>query len=68
MSELILPDDSRYFTQTSDKLYDRHHYKVVSDNGDEVIVDNWEDANTLWWNKKKFLSHIDILDISKGFS
>ena len=38
--ELIQPDDPQYFSQTSDRLYDRHHYKVVGKNGDSIVVDN----------------------------
>tara|TARA_R100001510_G_C7633396_1_gene191931 strand:+ start:1129 stop:1386 length:258 start_codon:yes stop_codon:yes gene_type:complete len=70
--ELIKPDDPQYFTLSSEEIYDRHHYRVVSKTGDTVIVDNWEDANIIWWNKKALLSHIDVLDKSKpkskGFS
>ena len=29
MTELIDKDDSRYFSQTSDEPYDRHHYRIV---------------------------------------
>ena len=54
-----------YFTVTSSDLYDRHHYKVVSQSGDTITVDNWEDAAIIWWNKKAFLSHIDVLDKPK---
>tara|TARA_R100000030_G_scaffold95115_1_gene82375 strand:+ start:790 stop:1020 length:231 start_codon:yes stop_codon:yes gene_type:complete len=73
---LIERDDPRYFTQTSDKPYDRHLYKVVyhcSDFGCEhKIVDSWEEARELWWNSiPQFISHIEVLDKpkkkSKGF-
>ena len=69
--ELIKPDDPQYFTLSSEELYDRHHYRVVSKTGDTVVVDNWEDVNIIWWNKKSLLSHIEVLDKpkpkSKGF-
>ena len=71
MTTLIETTDSRYFTVSSDELYDRHHYKVVSKNGDTTIVNNWEDAAIIWWNKKMFLSHIEVLDkpqLKKGFA
>jgi hypothetical protein len=58
------------FKQTCDKLYDRHDYKVVFEDGKEVIFDNYEDAQLLWWNRSgNFLSHIEVLDKkkSKGF-
>jgi len=62
------------FTQTSDKPYTRHNYKVVKSNGDSVVFDNWEDAQQLWWNSPSgFLSHVEVLDDpqtiqKKGFS
>ena len=71
MTALIETTDPRYFTVSSDGLYDRHHYKVVSKNGDTTIVNNWEDAAMIWWNKKVVLSHIEVLDkpqIKKGFA
>ena len=54
MTTLIETTDPRYFTISSDGLYDRHHYKVVSKNGDTTIVNNWEDAAMMWWNKNVF--------------
>ena len=62
MTALIETTDPRYFTVSSDKLYDRHHYRVVDKNGDTTVVDNWQDAACIWWNKKVFLSHIEVLD------
>ena len=71
--ELIKPEDPQYFTHTSDDLYDRHHYKIVSNSGETITVDNWEDARVVWWNKKTFLSHVEVVDKptkeeSKGLS
>jgi len=60
------------FSQTSDKLYDRHDYKIVDSSGDFVIIDNWQDTQLLWWNTpSQFLSHIEVLDKKtpkKGFA
>ena len=39
--KLITPDDPQYFTQSSDEIYDRHDYKIVSKSGESVVVDNW---------------------------
>ena len=64
MTQNIDPSDPRYFTETSDGMYDRHHYKIVSQDGKSMIVDNWEDVRSIWWNSK-FLSHVDVLDIKK---
>ena len=62
------------FKQTSDKPYDRHHYKLVSANGNEVIFDNYEDVQLTWWNtSSELLSHVEVLDVpekkkkTKGF-
>ena len=68
--ELIKPEDPQYFTQTSDKLYDRHHYKIISTTGESVDVKDWEQVREIWWNKRSFLSHVEILDKkqrAKGF-
>ena len=35
--ELISKDDPRYFSQTSDGSYDRHHYKIVCPNKSFVV-------------------------------
>ena len=69
MTQLIERGDPRFFTQTSDDQYDRHHYKVVSKTGESFVVDDYMLAQEIWWNRKMFLSHIEVLDIvkSKGF-
>ena len=33
MTQCIDPSDDRYFTVTSDKPYNRHHYTIVFANG-----------------------------------
>ena len=69
MTALIEPSDPQYFTHTSDELYDRHTYKLVAKSGETIKVDNWLQAREIWWNRKAFLSHIEVLDVkqSKGF-
>ena len=64
--ELIRPNDPRYFTLSSEELYDRHHYQVVSKDGEYITVDNWEDVRNIWWNKKDFLSHVEVIDKPKA--
>ena len=64
MTQNIDPSDPRYFTQSSDGIYDRHQYKIVSNNGQSIVVDNWETVRSIWWDNK-FLSHVDVLDIKK---
>jgi hypothetical protein len=54
-----------------EKPYDRHDYKIVYSDGKEVIVDNYEDAQLIWFQQSGyFLSHIEVLNKkqqSKGF-
>jgi len=63
MTKLIKKNDSRWFAQTSDEPYDRHRYKVVFTGADPVIVDEWEQANLIWFQTPSlFKSHIEVLD------
>ena len=63
MTKLIKKNDSRWFAQTSDEPYDRHRYKVVFTGADPVIVDEWEQANSIWFQTPSlFKSHIEVLD------
>lgn len=57
------------FKQTCDKPYLRHQYKVVYNNGREVVFDNYMDVQAIWFQTpKQFLSHIEVLDINqRGF-
>ena len=61
----------KIFQQTSNEPYLRHDYKVVFENGREVIFDNYEDVQVTWFqNGGNFLSHIEVLDRkqeAKGF-
>ena len=70
MTKLIESSDPQYFTLSSDELYDRHHYKIIDKFGDSIIVKSWMEVQEIWWNKKKFLSHIEVLDtnVKKGFA
>lgn len=71
MMQCIEPTDDRYFAETSDELYDRHHYMIVSSNGESITVDDWESCRYIWFNKRKSLSHVDVIDVkkqSKGFN
>jgi hypothetical protein len=49
-----------------EKPYDRHDYKVVYEDGKEVIFDNYEDVQLTWFQRGgNFLSHIEVLDKQK---
>ena len=65
MTELIKKDDPRYFSQTSDKPYDRHHYKIISQTK-TIVVESWDDVQEYWWNNMSFQPPIvEVLDKPK---
>ena len=71
MTDLITKDDSRYFSQTSDKPYDRHHYKIVSKTK-TIVVESWDEVQEYWWNNISFnpdmiVEVIDKPKKTKGF-
>jgi len=43
MTKLIEKDDPQWFAQTSDKQYDRHHYKIVCKNK-SFVVESWDEV------------------------
>ena len=49
MTELIKRSDPRFFEQTSDGYYDRHHYKIVC-KSKSVVLESWEEVQEYWWN------------------
>ena len=49
MTNLIEKTDPRYFSQTSDAPYDRHHYKIVCQNK-SFVVESWDEVQEYWWN------------------
>jgi len=59
------------FTLHCEKPYTRHDYKLVYEDGREVIFDNYEDVQVTWFQRGgNFLSHIEVLDKkqkTKGF-
>ena len=73
MTELIGKDDSRYFSQTCDKLYDRHHYKIVSKHYATFIVESWAEVQEGWGHHCdmiNFDARLEVLDKpkkTKGF-
>ena len=68
MTELIGKDDPRYFSQTCNKPYDRHLYKIVCKNK-SVVLDSWEEVQEYWWNNMAFNSDmiVEVLDKKRGF-
>ena len=68
MTELIGKDDPRYFSQTCNKPYDRHLYKIVCKNK-SVVLESWEEIQEYWWNNMSFNSDmiVEVLDKKRGF-
>ena len=53
MTKLIEKDDPRYFSQTCNKPYDRHYYKMVC-KSKSVVLESWEEVQEYWWNNIAF--------------
>ena len=74
MTKLIEKNDPRYFSQTSNEPYDRHHYRIVYKDR-SIVVESWEEVQEYWWNNsRRFeLPVIEVIDKpktkkkSKGF-
>ena len=68
MTELIKRDDPRFFENTYDGYYDRHHYKIVCKNK-SVVLESWEEVQEYWWNNMAFNSDmiVEVLDKKRGF-
>ena len=71
MTKLIKKNDPRYFSETSNKPYDRHHYRIVCTTK-SFVVESWEEVQEYWWNNREITeSIIEVLDKpkskSKGF-
>ena len=64
--ELISPNDSRYFTVTCSKSYERHNYRIVFSNGQSELYQYWDLVFARWFETpKQFLSHIEVVDNKK---
>ena len=69
MTELIKRSDPRFFEQTYDGYYDRHHYKIVCKNK-SVVLESWEEVQEYWWNNIAFYPDmiVEVIDKPKrGF-
>lgn len=57
---------SKTFTQTSEKLYDRHDYRLVSNNNESIVFGNYHDVRQVWHSTPPgILSHVEVLDKKK---
>ena len=63
---------TKFFKQTSDEPYDRHHYKIVSQNK-SFVVESWDEVQEYWWNRSSLSvpAVVHVIDKpkkkSKGF-
>ena len=64
MTKLIAKNDPRYFSVTSDKEYDRHHYKIVSSSKTTFIVESWQEVQEWWWNNCNSLNFDAVVHLS----
>ena len=71
MTEFIVKDYPRFFSQTSNEPYDRHHYKMICKNK-SVVLKSWDEVQEYWWNNIAFnpdmiVEVIDKPKTTKGF-
>ena len=67
MTELIAKEDPRYFSQTYDGSYDRHHYRIVCQTK-SFVVESWDEVQEWWWNNchlPTFDAVVHVLDKPK---
>ena len=56
------------FQFTSDKLYEKHDYKLVLVDGSSKVFDNYHDIWVFWSQiPLEYLSHVEVLDKKRGF-
>ncbi len=61
---MVLP---KWFEQTFVFPDDRHTYKVYTQTGSTHIFGYYMEVQALWFQRGKFLSHVEVLDKDKGF-
>lgn len=49
------------FERTSDKLYDKHQYKLKFSKGDFLILDDYQDVIDIWVSSP--LGYCDIIEV-----
>jgi len=58
--------DGGTFTTYCDKLYDRHHYKLNTIDGESVIIEDYEMLRATWYHYKNDVESVEVLDITRG--
>ena len=57
------------FTETSSGSYDRHVYELILKDGRSFVYDDYETLRAAWFQNSamKQLSHVNVIDVKKGF-
>ncbi len=64
--KLIDKDDPQYFEVSSDKLYDRHIYRLYSTDGKYMDFEDYDLLRSVWFQTaSQFLSHVEVIDKRK---
>ena len=64
----MIEDNLKHFTVSSDKLYDKHKYKVYFKDGTSVIYEDYETMKYIWYQNREQVDHVDVVDKGgKGF-
>lgn len=68
--KLIEPTDPQYFEQSSTKPYDRHKYKLTFSDGRSMILESYEQVQTLWFQNLRNWHGVklEVIDVNKGFA
>ena len=55
-----------FFEQTSDEPYDRHDYRLISTDGNSVVMHDWQSVSAAWFQlPAMFKDRIEVLDKPK---
>jgi len=58
--------DGGTFTTYCDKLYDRHHYRLVWKDGSSTEYADYEVIRYLWFQHNDMAERVEILDTTRG--
>jgi len=67
--KLIEKSDPQYFEVTSDEPYDRHKYKLTLPHGRTIILESYEQVQSMWFQSVHNWkgATIEVIDRKKGF-
>lgn len=63
--DLISENDPQWFSQSSDKPYDRHQYVVTIPSGKKITFDDYEIMRAYWFQQYSNFKTciVDVIDI-----